>query len=707
MTRCFKDLGSILLILVLFGCGGGSKSTAPVETKVNQAPIAQIDLDKSTFILASSVNISGEKSKDPEGDDLSYHWQIKNEAGDDYPLDNSNANAFTFTPEHFGSYTIMLKVSDAKKTSPTVSSIITVEPNAQSYPVAKTSDNMINKVGNTNWFNADKSLASSGQQLTYKWEIKSKPTQSLSEIGDSTAVRAYLIADKAGRYQISLTVTNIENQLSNTSTLILDIDDIVTNSSPVAIIESSQLDFAVNDLVKLSASESYDSDNDLLDYKWSIEKQPLTSTSFLSSSTSEFVDLTLDVEGEYHVKLVVSDKHLSNENIIIITASNQNIIPVANAGADRTAIINEIIELNASASSDSEGQTLEYEWSLISKPATSGYSTLSEPKLITQSKFIFEPDVIGEYLLSLRVFDGVDYSNSDQVHILVSENQRPVAKLGQDITVSNSDTLLIDAGDSYDPEGQPLTYSWEVTSAPDGFDGAILTANEYVSFASFKPSLSGSYTIQLTVNDGIQNSIPETMVIFMVPIEWRELTVTGLLIDKGGIPLSEIEIGGMSQKRVLSNDDGKFELLLRSQTSSPSEIPLLFKSTKVKAGFLVLPETEDEQLDLGTVTLPVMQSKNISVKACNEYTGENDIMINFHLSNSGYKDMRFIWPERSYFTVNSGEKEVFLPAEGEIMMRLSAQSKGSIYLDNGASYFTHNYQADDTQPDSLVITICN
>ncbi|ROR22192.1 hypothetical protein EDB67_10920 [Vibrio crassostreae] len=62
----------------------------------------------------------------------------------------------------------------------------------------------------------------------------------------------------------------------------------------------------------------------------------------------------------------------------------------------------------------------------------------------------------------------------------------------------------LDGSQSYDPDNTgELTFSWDITSKPDG-SNAVFSLTEEV--AKFTPDLPGEYTIALTVNDGEKDS---------------------------------------------------------------------------------------------------------------------------------------------------------------------------------------------------------
>lgn len=102
------------------------------------------------------------------------------------------------------------------------------------------------------------------------------------------------------------------------------------------------------------------------------------------------------------------------------TASQGNLIinqaPVAIAGNDQNALINNQVTLNASESFDPDGDTLSYYWELLFFPPSSSdlVDSLSEAELN------FIPGTLGTYSYRLTVSDGTE-SATDQVDIHVYE----------------------------------------------------------------------------------------------------------------------------------------------------------------------------------------------------------------------------------------------------------------------------------------------
>ena len=88
----------------------------------------------------------------------------------------------------------------------------------------------------------------------------------------------------------------------------------------------------------------------------------------------------------------------------------------------------------------------------------------------------------------------------------------PVANAGPNLGSVNSGTIItLDGSASSDPNGDPLTYSWTLLTKPAG--SAAVLANPTSVFPSFTVDRAGDYVVRLIVNDGTQNSAPDSATI--------------------------------------------------------------------------------------------------------------------------------------------------------------------------------------------------
>ena len=89
--------------------------------------------------------------------------------------------------------------------------------------------------------------------------------------------------------------------------------------------------------------------------------------------------------------------------------------------------------------------------------------------------------------------------------LLISfNNVKPVANAGTSRSVVIYDTVTLDGSESSDANGDPLTYSWYLTSVPTGNEEQITNPSDEIT--TFMPVLPGTYVVELKVNDGFIDS---------------------------------------------------------------------------------------------------------------------------------------------------------------------------------------------------------
>ena len=195
-----------------------------------------------------------------------------------------------------------------------------------------------------------------------------------------------------------------------------------------------------------------------------------------------------------------------NTGQILGSCGQSNSAPVANAGNDQTVGRGTLVNLDGSASSDADGDSLTFEWAFESTPAGSA-ATLVNAAAVKPS---FTADLSGTYLLRLIVRDAVSSSVADTVSIS-TRNSAPVANAGPDATGVNGATITLDGSGSIDVDGDPLTYHWAFLTTPA--TSAALLLNGAAVNPSFAIDVSGDYVVQLVVNDGIVDSVADQVTI--------------------------------------------------------------------------------------------------------------------------------------------------------------------------------------------------
>ena len=190
--------------------------------------------------------------------------------------------------------------------------------------------------------------------------------------------------------------------------------------------------------------------------------------------------------------------------------------PIANAGEDLTGSVGVEITLDGSRSTDIDNDSLTYNWSLIESPEGS-VATLTEANLISPS---LTPDIAGNYQVSLTVSDAELISDADVVNISTN-NRAPVAIAGEDFSILVGESINLDASNSYDIDGDTLTYQW--TSLTDGvsvngtgvvFDAGVIPPPTVLDNRWDTPEpILPSVTFNLSVTDSHGSSVEDNITV--------------------------------------------------------------------------------------------------------------------------------------------------------------------------------------------------
>ncbi|NQV32782.1 MAG: right-handed parallel beta-helix repeat-containing protein [Phycisphaeraceae bacterium] len=118
----------------------------------------------------------------------------------------------------------------------------------------------------------------------------------------------------------------------------------------------------------------------------------------------------------------------------------------------------------------------------------------------------FVPQGEGQYIFELIVAEDGILSEPDEVTIVL-ENHSPVAQAGPDQTLATlPDLIILDGGDSMDMDGDVITYHWQQIAGPQ-----VNLIDAHLARTEFVPQEMGVYTFILTVHDGSEQSLPDTV----------------------------------------------------------------------------------------------------------------------------------------------------------------------------------------------------
>ena len=502
-------LGTYVITLIV---NDGKVDSTTVATTVtvssaNVAPVANAGTAQN--VVLGPVTLDGSASSDANGDTLTYKWTLLNKPASSAAVLSSDTSAKpTFTADKAGIYVFGLVVNDGKLNSAPVTVSITAAA-ANVAPVANAGANQ-NVVLGPVTLDGSTSSDANGDTLTYKWALISKPANSTAALTGDTTAKPTFTADRVGLYVFSLVVSDgkLESAVVTTT-----VTAATANVAPVA--NAGTVQSVSLGTVTLDGSGSTDANGDTLTYNWTLLAKPIGSTAALNDSTSAKPTFNADLVGVYVASLVVNDGKVNSAIVTTtVTASVANVAPVANAGPYQNVVTGQSVTVSGAASTDANGDTLSYKWALVSKPADSTLTGLTNPNTMTPS---FTADKNGTYVLSLQVNDGkVDSNNISYVTITAgAANVAPVANAGLARTVTTGSLVTLDGTGSSDANGDVLIYSWVLTYRPPGSTAAL--DNSQAAQPKFTATHSGVYVATLVVSDGRLSSNQVTIAITAAP----------------------------------------------------------------------------------------------------------------------------------------------------------------------------------------------
>lgn len=270
--------------------------------------------------------------------------------------------------------------------------------------------------------------------------------------------------------------------------------------------------------IELDASGSKDSDGNALSFAWSIVSKPADSALKLDSASAAKLNFQADVLGTYVFKLrLANGKGGSVEKNVTVLVNNRvpNAVVVVNATFTAQPVVKPAmaisvgsgIVLDATGSTDADGDKVTTTWELIQKPASS-----SSVLFVAGQTARFSPDVLGLYKVRARGADGKG-AYAETVYQFDVNNSLPTGVIQGTVAVVSRNNQTVPVGQpvvtsgilSYDEGGAKLSYAWAVDSRPAGSVATLGAAT--AAIPSFTPDVAGAYVLSLTVGNGRQTAV--------------------------------------------------------------------------------------------------------------------------------------------------------------------------------------------------------
>ena len=228
-------------------------------------------------------------------------------------------------------------------------------------------------------------------------------------------------------------------------------------------------------------------------------------------------DIAIGASGAYVVghtwAPLLGQPHAGLLDVFLVKlALDPNAPPVAEAGANQSGHVGDLVDLDGSGSFDDQtpSESLVYDWGFVSVPVGSA-AIITDAGTVSPS---FVVDVSGDFVLQLVVTDEGGLSSAPDEVMVSSLNVAPNANAGSDSAVLVFDLVVLDGTASDDSDGDPITYSWTMTGQPAGSAAVLLGAS--TATPDFIPDLPGTYVMELVVSDGLLDSAPDAVIVIAI-----------------------------------------------------------------------------------------------------------------------------------------------------------------------------------------------
>jgi outer membrane autotransporter protein len=419
--------------------------TDNVTYQILSDPTASADFDQVVIDTDSNgsqnVTFDGSNSSDPGGNIVSYEWLDSGET----IATGERASADL----DVGSHSITLRVTDSDgATNEDQGDVVVLPgPNA-SFADAGPDQNVMDADNNGSQavqLDGTGSIDLGDQyDVSYEWY----------EQDDRVATGVSPTVDlSVGTHTLSLRVS-IDDHGVDEDQVTITVSSPTVGSEPVANAGQDQTltdtDGDGNEQVTLDASGSTDDDGTITSYQWFENEAEI--------ATGQAPTVTLSA-GEHTLTLRVTDNdNFTDEDQVSITVAALTNAPTANAGQDLTLMDtngdgSEEVSLDASGSSDGDGNIVSYQWLEGDTEVATGVTPTFTLGL-------------GAHNLTLRVTDNDNLVGEDQVVVtVVNDTTTPTANAGVDQTLidedgDGSESVSLDGTGSIDPDGSIVTYQW-------------------------------------------------------------------------------------------------------------------------------------------------------------------------------------------------------------------------------------------------------
>jgi len=355
------------------------------------------------------------------------------------------------------------------------------DESANSAPTASLTHSPSNpEAGETVTLDASGSSDADGSIAEYRWDVDGDGSVDATTTG-ATRDHTY---GSTGEKTPSVTVADAEGATAEAST---SVQVVSANSAPTASLTHSPSNPETGETVTFDASGSSDPDGSIAEYRWDVDGDGSVDATTSGATYSHAYGST----GEKTPSVTVADDAgATAEAADTVQVMSANTAPTASlTHSPSNPETGETVTLDASGSSDPDGDVVEYRWDV------DGDGTVDD--ITTISTYSHAYGSGGDYTARVTVVDNEGAEAQAQSTVQVaSGNTAPAADLSHSPTnPSVGETVTFDASGSSDPDGSIVEYRWDFDG--DGTVDNVTTISTY----SYAYGSSGDYDATVTVYD--------------------------------------------------------------------------------------------------------------------------------------------------------------------------------------------------------------
>ncbi|MFL0355489.1 PKD domain-containing protein [Erythrobacter sp. GH1-10] len=346
--------------------------------------------------------------------------------------------------------------------------------------------------------------------LVYQWTQVSGPTATIANPG--AASTDVVLPAATGSVQTVVFQLLVADNFDASDTEQITIQ-IAANNAPVANAGQDQT-VPGEAVVQLDGSGSSDSDNDPITYSWTqVSGPPVTLSDPTAANPTFTAPPRRNGPQEIGFQLIVNDGTADSAADIVFVFVERNTLPVPDAGPDQGVQGNSTVTLDASGTTDADGDPITYSWTQVSgPPVTLSDAAAVQPTFTAPAATGTAQTLVFQVTVSDGITDGLQNLPFDTVEITIEANRPPVADAGPDQgPIDSGQTVRLDGTGSSDPDGDGLTYTWtQVSGTAVTLNGASTASPNFAA-----PVVSGNEDLvfQLIVSDGQVSSVADTVTI--------------------------------------------------------------------------------------------------------------------------------------------------------------------------------------------------